>query len=37
MDGFSRSGVNIVGLLLLFMMAVAVYSLWDVAINRWFG
>jgi hypothetical protein len=36
-DFFSRSGMNVVGLLLLSMVASAVYLLWDVAMKRWFG
>ena len=34
---FSRSGMNVVGLLLLVMIAAAMYLLWDVAFERWFG
>ena len=37
MDFFSRSGMNLIGLLLLLMILSATYLLWDVAINRWFG
>ena len=37
MDFFSRSGMNVVGLLLLTMIVSAIYLLWDVAIKRWFG
>ena len=37
MDFFSRSGMNMVGVLLLFMIVSVVYGLWDVAIRRWFG
>jgi len=29
--------MNLVGALLLIMIAVAVVSLWDVAVTRWFG
>ena len=36
-DFFSRSGMNVVGLLLLTMIVSAIYLLWDVAIMRWFG
>jgi hypothetical protein len=36
-DLFSRSGMNLVGFLLLFMIAVAIWALWGVAIDRWFG
>jgi hypothetical protein len=37
MDVFSRSGMNVVAVLLLILIAFAVYVLWDVAIERWFG
>jgi len=37
LDYFSRTGMNLIGLLLLFMIVSAVYTLWDVAIERWFG
>ena len=37
MDFFSRNGMNLVGLLLLLMIASVTYALWDVAIKRWFG
>ena len=37
MDFFSRSAMNVVGLLLLTMIVSAIYLLWDVAIERWFG
>jgi hypothetical protein len=37
MDLFSRSGMNLTGLLLLLMIAATIYGLWDVAIKRWFG
>lgn len=37
MDLFSRSAMNVVGLLLLTMIVSAIYLLWDVAIKRWFG
>ena len=36
-DVFSRSGMNLIGVLLLVMIAATVYVLWDVAIERWFG
>jgi len=36
-DFFSRSGMKLVGLLLLTVIAGATYLLWDVAIKRWFG
>jgi hypothetical protein len=36
-DLFSRSGMNVTGLLLLLMIVTAIYVLWDVAIMRWFG
>jgi hypothetical protein len=29
--------MNLVGALLLIVIAVAIYGLWDVAIERWFG
>jgi preprotein translocase subunit Sss1 len=29
--------MTIVGLLLLGMIVMAIYLLWDVAVNRWFG
>lgn len=32
-----RSGMNLIGVLLLLTIAVAIYELWDVAIERWFG
>lgn len=34
---FSRSGMNVIGLLLLLTIASVIYALWDVAIKRWFG
>jgi hypothetical protein len=34
---FSRSGMNLIGALLLLIIAFAIYALWDVAIERWFG
>ena len=37
MDFFSRSGMSLVGLLLMLMIVSAAYALWDVAIERWFG
>jgi len=37
MDSFSRSGMHFVGVLLLLLIGAAVYELWDVAIDRWFG
>ena len=37
MDLFSRTGMNLVGALLLVMVAMTVVSLWDVAMMRWFG
>jgi hypothetical protein len=36
-DIFLRNGMNVIGVLLLFVIASAVYTLWDVAIERWFG
>jgi hypothetical protein len=36
-DFFSRSGMNLIGLLLLLTIVSATYVLWDVAIKRWFG
>ena len=36
-DFFSNSGMTVVGWLLAGTIAYAVYSLWDVAIRRWFG
>lgn len=36
MEFFSRSAMSIVGALLLATLVLAVYGLWDVAINRWF-
>ena len=36
-DFFSRSGMSVVGLLLLTMIVAAIYLLWDVAGKRWFG
>jgi hypothetical protein len=36
-DWFSRSGMNLIGLLLLLMIVLAIYELSDVAIKRWFG
>jgi hypothetical protein len=29
--------MNVIGALLLLMIASATYALWDVAIKRWFG
>jgi hypothetical protein len=29
--------MNLVGALLLLVVAAAIYALWDVAIERWFG
>jgi hypothetical protein len=37
LDYFSRNGMNLIGLLLLLVTVSAVYTLWDVAIKRWFG
>lgn len=36
-DFFSRSGMNVIGVLLLAVIIWAIYRLWDVAIERWFG
>jgi hypothetical protein len=36
-DFFSRSGMNVTGVLLLAVIASAIYALWDVAARRWFG
>jgi len=37
LDFFSRTGMNLVGLLLLTMILSTIYLLWDVAARRWFG
>ena len=36
-DVFLRSGMNVVGLLLLIIILLTIYELWDIAIKRWFG
>jgi hypothetical protein len=36
-DFFSRSGMNLIGLLLLLMIVTAILVVSDVAIKRWFG
>lgn len=34
---FSRSSTPVVGILLVLILSLAVYSLWDVAFAKWFG
>lgn len=34
---FTTSSTPVIGILLLLILSLAVYSLWDVAIARWFG
>jgi hypothetical protein len=34
---FTSSSTAVIGILLLLILSVAVYSIWDVAIARWFG
>jgi hypothetical protein len=36
-DFFSRTGLTIVGLLLTAVIVLTAYSLWDIALRRWFG
>ena len=36
MEFFSRSAMNMIGALLLLTLVLAVFGLWDVALNRWF-
>jgi len=36
-DLFSRSGMNLIGALLLLTIVSTIIGLWDVAIRRWFG
>ena len=36
-DVISRSGMAALGLLLLTVIALTIYELWDIAIKRWLG
>lgn len=36
-DFFSRSGMNVIGVLLLAVITATIYVLSDVAVKRWFG